>query len=238
MKTVSRYRLPWWLVYWFLAGCILVNVFALVQSPLSMTIVFVIVQVIPLLLGGAFILWIILLFIDKADLGVWLTFRKYVLYLLSLLLLGLLPTLFVYGSAVWVAERTIQTVESKYGVEVNVLRKGTGWYYDDDEWGLGLNGTWTLTANVKTDNPKQLMMQLASDLGKHGWEGGAVTETHYGFQCSNLTAPRLPSWGVLFSNTNVFHISLPEDDEMEVIDEIEINLSFDAFNPFSSRCRL
>ena len=82
-------------------------------------------------------------------------------------------------------------------------------------------------------------MQLASDLEKHGWEGGAVTETHYGFQCSNLTAPRHPVLGLIFGNiNNVFHVSLPEDEGLETVDEVEIYFSYDVVSPFSSQCRL
>ena len=237
MQMRTRYRLRWWLVYWWLAGCVLVNIFALVQSPLIMTFVVVVIQVVPFLLGGILVLWLLLLVMGKVDLGVWLTSRQYILFLLMLLLFGLSPTLFVYGSSVWAAKYTLNTIEVRYGVEVDILRKGPGWY-DDPEWGPGLNTTWRITARIKTENPKQLIILLASDLQKHGWEGGSVTETHYGFQCSNVTAPRLPIWGSLFSSTNVFHAMLPEEDDTEIIDEAKIYLSFNAVNPFSSRCRL
>ncbi len=238
MPVTSRYRLRWWLVYWCLVGCVLVNTFALVQGPLIMTFVVVIIQVVPFLLGGIPVLWVFLLLIGKADLGVWLTRRQYILCLLMLLLFGLSPTLLVYGSSVWAAEYTLNTIGLRYGVEVDILRKGPGWHDDDAEWGPGLNTTWRITARVKTENPKQLIMLLASDLEKHGWEGGSVTETHYGFQCSNMTIPRIPFLGLLINTNNVFHVWLPEDERVQTVDEVEIYFSFDAVNPFSSQCRL
>ena len=238
MQMRTRYRLRWWLVYWWLAGCVLVNTFALFHGPLSMTTIFIIVQVVPFLLGGILVFWVVLLFIGKADLGVWLTRQQYVLCLLVLWLFGLSPSLFVYGGSAWAAEQMLQTIESKYGVKVNVLSKGTGWYYDDGEWGPGLNTTWRVRASVKTDNSRQFVMQLASDLEKYRWEGRAVTETHYGFQCSNMSIPQLPFFRLPLDDTNIIDISLPKDSGAETANEVEIYFSFDAVNPFSSRCRL
>ncbi len=237
MQMTSRYRLRWWLVYWWLVGCVLVNAFALARGPLNMITIFVIIQIVPFLFGGIFILWIILLFVGKTNLGIWLTRRQYVLCLLMLSLLGLSPTLFVYSSAIWVAEQTLQTIEVRYGIKLNTLEE-IGWD-NDVEWGPGIRRTWRVWTTVKTDSPQQVMMQLASDLEKHGWEGGAVTETHYGFQCSNLTAPRHPVLGLIFGNiNNVFHVSLPEDEGLETVDEVEIYFSYDVVSPFSSQCRL
>lgn len=237
MQTTSRYRLRWWLVYWWLAGCVLVNTFALIHGPLSMTTLFIIVQVVPSLLGGAFALWIVLLFINKAYLGVWLTRWQYVLCLLALWMFGLSPTLFVYSSSVWVAAQTLQTIESRYEVIAYKLERGPDWS-NDVEWGPGLRGTWDVWATVKPNSPRQFVLQLASDLEKHGWEGGSVTETHYGFQCSNMTIPRIPFLGLLINTNNVFHVWLPEDERVQTVDEVEIYFSFDAVNPFSSQCRL
>ena len=69
MQMRTRYRLRWWLVYWWLAGCVLVNTFALFHGPLSMTTIFIIVQVVPFLLGGILVFWVVLLFIGKTELG-------------------------------------------------------------------------------------------------------------------------------------------------------------------------
>lgn len=237
MQTTSRYRLRWWLVYWWLAGCVLVNTFALIHGPLSMTTLFIIIQVVPSLLGGAFALWIVLPFINKAYLGVWLTRWQYVLCLLALWMFGLSPTLFVYSSSVWVAAQTLQTIESRYEVIAYKLERGPDWS-NDVEWGPGLRGTWDVWATVKPNSPRQFVLQLASDLEKHGWEGGSVTETHYGFQCSNMTIPRIPFLGLLINTNNVFHVWLPEDERVQTVDEVEIYFSFDAVNPFSSQCRL
>ena len=151
MQTTSRYRLRWWMVYWWLAGCVLVNFFVLTHGPVIFTVIAAILYIIPLSLGGVFALWVILLFIGKTDLSVWLTRWQCVLCLILVSLFGLSPALYIYGSTAWVAEQTLEAIESKYGVKTNILERGPDWVVGDDVWGRRLLATWRLEGEVKTD---------------------------------------------------------------------------------------
>ncbi len=230
MRTLSRYRLNWWLVCLCLVVSVMVNPFMLSTGPMAYVAIFPGGIYLLIVLGSVSVVWLLSRFLNIRP-TVWVTPRQYALGLAAVCLVGISPTIYVYGGSILMSEQILRKIESNYKVTIELSRRGPLWS-GSQEWGPGLIQLWRTDAIITVDDPRQFMADLVFDLEEHGWKAGRkISPDKYALSCDN--APFPPSYDV-----NFIAIEFLDSGDTEGSGHVEVTFSFDNFSPFDARCRL